>query len=93
MVDEALNDQDLSTPRVFQQIQVHAMEARQRENEIKDLMVRTEVDLRTAKGWFFTRNKMITVCDPDGVDVHDPDLAVEMILESTRVIYQVAELA
>ena len=37
----------------------------------------------------FTRNKMITVDDPEGVDMHYPDLAVEMIVESTRVIDQV----
>ena len=36
---------------------------------------------------------MITVDDPEGVDMHDPDLAVEMIVESTRVIDQVTELA
>ena len=38
-VEEALNDQDLSTPRVFQQIPVRPMEARQRASEINDLMV------------------------------------------------------
>ena len=48
-VEEALNDKDLSTPRVFQQIPVLAMEAMQRASEVNDLMVRTEVDLRTAK--------------------------------------------
>ena len=31
-------------------------------------------------------NNMITIDDPDGVDMHDPDLAVEMIVESTMVI-------
>ena len=92
-VEEALNDQDLSTTRVFQQIPVRAMEARQRASEVKDLMVWTEVDLRTAKRWLFARNKMITVDDPEGVDMHDQDLAVEMIVESTRVFDQVTELA
>ena len=88
-VEEALNYLDLSTQRVFQQIPVRAMEARQREIEVKDLMVQTDVDLRTAKRWLFTRNKMITVDDPEGVDMHDPDLAVEMIVESNKVIDQV----
>ena len=92
-VEEVLNDQNLSTPRVFQQIPVRAMEARQREMEFKDLMVRTEVDLRTAKRWLFARNKMITVDDSEGVGMHDPDLAVEMIVESTMVIDQVTVLA
>ena len=36
---------------------------------------------------------MITVDDQEGVDMHDPYLAVEMIVESTRVINQVTELA
>ena len=92
-VEEALNDQDLRTPRVFQQIPVRAMEARQSASEVKDLMVRTEVDLKTAKRWLLVRNKMITVDDPDGVDMHDPDLAVEMIVEWTMVIDRVTELA
>ena len=38
-----------------------------------------------------TRNKMITVDDPE--DIHDPDLAAEMIVESNKVIDQVTELA
>ena len=92
-VEEALNDQDLSTPRVFQQIPVRAMEARQRASEVEDLMVRTEVDLRTTKRWLFARNKMITVDDPEEVDMHDPDLDVEMIVESTGVIDKVTELS
>ena len=49
--------------------------------------------MRTAKRWLFTRNKMITVDNPDGVDMHDPDLAVEMIVESTSLIDRVTELA
>ena len=92
-VEEALNDLNLSTPRVFQQLPVRAMEARMKEGDVKDLMLRTELDLKTAKRWLMTRNKMITVDDPQGVDMHDPDLAVEMIVESTNVIDQVTELA
>ena len=52
-VEEALSDQNLSTPRVFQQIPVRAMESRNMESEVKDLMLRTELDLKTAKSWFF----------------------------------------
>ena len=92
-VDEALSDQNLSTPRVFQQIPVRAMESRNMESEVKDLMLRTELDLKTAKRWLFTRNKMIMVDNPEGVDMHDPDLAVEMIVESNKVIDQVTELS
>ena len=92
-VEEALNDLNLSTPRVFQQLPVRVMEARMKEGDVNDLMLRTELDLKTAKRWLMTRNKMITVDDPEGVDMHDPDLAVEMIVESTKVIDQVTELA
>ena len=92
-VEEELNDMNLSTPRVFQQLPVRVMEARMNEGDVKDLMLRTELDLKTAKRWLMTRNKMITVDDPEGEDMHDPDLAVEMIVESTKVIDQVTELA
>ena len=56
-------------------------------------MVRTEVDLKTAKRWLVARNEMVTVSDPDGVDMSDPDIAAEMIAESSMVIDQVTELA
>ena len=56
-------------------------------------MVRTEVDLKTAKMWLVARNEMVTVSDPDGVDMPDPDIAAEMIAESSSVIDQVTELA
>ena len=92
-VEEVLNDMNLSTPRVFQQLPVRDMEARMKEGDVKDLILRTELDLKTAKRWLNTRNKMITVDDPQGVDMHDPDLAVEMIVESTKVIDHVTELA
>ena len=92
-MEEALIDMNLSTPRVFQQLPVRAMEARMREGDVKDLTMRTELDLKTAKRWLMTRNKMITVDDPHGVDMHDPDLALEMNVESTKVIDQVTELA
>ena len=36
---------------------------------------------------------MITVSDPEGVDMSDHDIATEMIVEPTRVIDQVTELA
>ena len=80
-VEEALNDMNMSTLRVFQQLPVRAMEAMMKESDVKDLMLRTELDLKTAKRWLMTRNKMITVNDPQGVDMHDPDLAVEMSVE------------
>ena len=36
---------------------------------------------------------MVTVGDPEWVDMQDPDIATEMIVESTRVIDQVTEFA
>ena len=65
-VEEALNDMNLSTPRVFQQLPVRAMEAKMKEGEVKDFVLRTKLDLKTAKRWLMTRNKMITVDDPQG---------------------------
>ena len=80
-VEEAMSDLNLSTPRVLQQLPIRAMEARERDGDVKNLMLRSELDLATAKKWLMTRNKLITVDDPEGVDMHDPDLAVEMIVE------------
>ena len=56
---------------------------------VKDLMVRTEVDLKTAKRWLMARNEMVTVGDPQSVDMRDHDIASEMIVESAMVIDQV----
>ena len=60
---------------------------------VNDLMVRTEVDLKTANRWLFARNLMSTVEDPDCLIMRDPDIATEMIVESSRVIDRVTELA
>ena len=68
-VEEAMNDEELKTPRMYQQIPMKGIEERQSMGAVKDLMVRTEVDLKTAKRWLMTRNKMITVVDPQGVDL------------------------
>ena len=56
-------------------------------------MVRTEVDLKTAKRWLIAMNLMVTVGDPESLDMRDPDIASEMIVESSRVIDRVTELA
>ena len=64
-VEEAMNDEELKTPRMCQQIPLKAMEERQRRGAVKDLMVRTEVDLKTASRWLIARNLMATVEDPD----------------------------
>ena len=92
-VEEAMNDEELKTSRMCQQIPLKAMEQRKSEGAVKDLMVRTEVDLKTAKRWLIARNLMVTVCDPEGVDMRDPEIASEMIVESSRVIDRVTELA
>ena len=92
-VEEAMNDEELKTARMCQQIPLQAMEARKGAGAVKDLMVRTEVDLKTVEMWLVARNEMVTVSDPDGVDMSDHDIAAEMIAESSRVIDQVTELA
>ena len=49
-VEEAMNDKELKTSRMCQQIPLKAMESRKSTGAVKDLMVRTEVDLNTARG-------------------------------------------
>ena len=52
-------------------------------HEVKDLMVQTEVELKMAKAWLFARNAMATSLDQERVDLSDPDVDIEMIMEST----------
>ena len=92
-VEEAINDEDLKTARMCQQIPLKAMEERQSMGAVKDLMVRTEVDLKTAKRWLMAWNLMATVEDPYCLLMRDHDIATEMIVESSRVIDRVTELA
>ena len=75
-----MNDEELKTSRMCQQIPLKAMEERQSRGAVKDLMVRTEVDLKTAKSWLIARNLMATVDDPDCLDMRDPEIATEMIV-------------
>ena len=58
-------------------------------HDVKDLMLQTEVDLKTAKAWLFARNAMATSLYQERVDLTDPDVATEMIVESTRVVDEV----
>ena len=53
---------------------------------VKDLLVRTEVDLKLAKRWLVARNLMVGGDNPDCLDIQDPDVATEIIVESSRVI-------
>ena len=92
-VEEAMNDEELKTPRMCRQIPRKAMEERLSKGAVKELMVRTEVDLKTAKRWLVARNLMATGEDPDCLDIQDPDVATEMIVESSRVINRVTDLA
>ena len=69
------------------------MEERLSAGVVKELLVRTEVDLKTAKRWLVARNLMATVEDPDRLDIQDPDVATEMIGESSKVINKVTDLA
>ena len=75
------------------QIPRKAMEERLSKGAVKELLVRTEVDLKTAKKWLAARNLMVTGGDPDCLDIQDHDVATEMIVESSRVINRVTELA
>ena len=59
----------------------------------KELLVRTEVDLKTAKRWLVAKNLMATGEEPDLLDIQDQDVAMEMIVESSKVINMVTELA
>ena len=56
-------------------------------------MVRTEVDLKTAQRWLIARNLMVTVDDPESLDMRDHEIASERIVESAMVIDWVTELA
>ena len=92
-VEEAMNDEELQMVRMCRQIPRKAMEKRLSKGAVKELMVRTEVDLKTAKRWLVARNLMATGEDPDCLDIKDPDVATEMIVESSRGINRVTELA
>ena len=92
-VEEAMNDEELQMVRMCQQIPRKSMEERLSKGVVKELMVRTEVDLKTAKRWLVARNLMATGEDPDCLDIQDPDVATEMIVESSRVINRVTEMA
>ena len=81
------------TMDTWQQIPQRSMQERLSAGVVKELLVRTEVDLRTAKRWLVARNLMATGEDPDRLDIQDPDVATEMTVESSRVINRVTELA
>ena len=84
-VEAAMNCEELKTLQLCQQMPLHAMEARRGTEDVKDLMVQTELDLKAAKAWLFARNEMATT-DPESVDLEDPEVATEMIVESTRAV-------
>ena len=81
------------TMDTWQQIPQRSMEERLSAGVVKELLVRTEVDLRTAKRWLVARNLMATGEYPDRLDIQDPDVATEMIVESSKVINKVTDLA
>ena len=77
----------------WRQIPRRSMEERLSAGVVKELLVRTEVDLKMAKRWLVARNLMATGEDPDRLDIQDPDVATEMIVESSKVINKVTDLA
>ena len=83
-VEEAMSDEELQMVRMCRQIPRKAMEERLSTGAVKELLVRTEVDLNTAKRWLVAKNLMATGEDPDRLDIQDPDVATEMIVESSR---------
>ena len=74
----------------WRQIPRRSMEERLSAGVVKELLVRTEVDL---KRWLVAMNLMATGEDPDRLDIQDPDVATEMIVESSKVINKVTDLA
>ena len=77
----------------WRQIPRMSMEERLSAGVVKELLVRTEADLKMAKRWIVARNLMSTGDDPDQLDIQDPDVATEMIVESSKVINKVTDLA
>ena len=59
----------------WRQIPRRSMEERLSAGVVKELLVRTEVDLKMAKRWLVARNLMATGEDPDRLDIQDPDVA------------------
>ena len=92
-VEMAMDDEELKMLRLCHQLTLKAVEVINGTHEVKDLMVHTEVELKTAKAWLFASNAMATSLDQERVDLTDPDVAAEMIVESTRVVYEVTALA
>ena len=92
-VEAAMDYEELQMVRMCRQIPRKAMEERLSTGAVKELLVRTEVDLKTAKRWLVAKNLMATGDDPDRLDIQDPDVATEMIVESSKVINRVTELA
>ena len=78
-VETAMADEELQMVRMCRQIPRKAMEERLSTGAVKELLVRTEVDLKTAKRCLVARNLMATGEDPDCLDIQDPDVATEMI--------------
>ena len=55
----------------WRQIPRRSMEERLSAGVVKELLVRTEVDLKMAKRWLVARNLMATGEDPDRLDIQD----------------------
>ena len=92
-VETAMNDEELKMLRLCHQLPLKAVEVAKGTNEVKDLMVHTEVELKTAKAWLFARNAMATSLDHERADLTDLDVATEMIVESMSVVTEVTALA
>ena len=68
-VEEAMNDEELTMAHMCQQIPRKSMEEWVSKGVVKELLVRTEVELKVAKRWLVARNLMVTVGDPGSLDM------------------------
>ena len=64
-VEAAMDDAELTMAHMCQQIPLRSMEERLSAGAVKELLVRTGVDLRTAKRWLVAKNLTATGEDPD----------------------------
>ena len=84
-VETAMNDEELKLLRLCHELPLKAVEVINGTHEVKDLMVQTEVELKTAKAWLFARNAMATSLDQERVDLTDPDVATRVVDEVTAL--------
>ena len=91
-VEEVLNREELKTLQLCRQMPAHAVEFRNRTEDVKWLPVQSEAELCVANAWLFARNEM-AVSHQECRDLQNRDVVTRMIVESTRVVDEVTALA